>query len=326
MECTLLTSKGEKKTVLKTVVPVRIDDRSYLLESILDISERKRAEEALRESEERYRSLAETAQDFIYIIDKNDNVVYVNNYCQQMLKKTRDDIIGKPRKALFPEPVSTKQYQDLQQVIATGIPLQEVSHLPISGQEIWYDTRLVPLRSAEGTISAVLGISRDITQLKHTEEALRESEGKLNAMLQSIPDHMSMMDKDLNIIWANDTAKQYFGNDLVGRKCYEVYHERQNPCDPYPCITLKAFQDGEIHRHETSLIDIHGQTHFFECSANVTLSDTCGKPVVVLEISRDITGRKQAEDALRASAERYRSLAETAQDFIYIIDSNDTVV
>jgi len=52
-------------------------------------------------------------------------------------------------------------------------------------------------------------------------------------MLQSIGDHMSMMDKDLNIIWANKIAKEVFGVDIIGKKCYEVYHQRKEPCEPY---------------------------------------------------------------------------------------------
>ena len=88
---------------------------------------------------------------------------------------------------------------------------------------------------------------------------MRESEGKLNAMLQSIPDIMSMMDKDLTIVWANEPAKRYFGKDIIGKKCYEVYHLRRDPCEPYPCLTLKVFLDGKTHEHETTVIDNKGE-------------------------------------------------------------------
>ncbi|MDP3395130.1 MAG: PAS domain S-box protein, partial [Methanoregula sp.] len=149
---------------------------------------------------------------------------------------------------------------------------------------------------------------------KRAEEELKASEGKLNAMLQSIPDHISMMDKDLNLIWTNETAKRVFGDDIVGKKCYEIYHQRQNPCEPYPCLTLQAFQDGKVHKHETSVIDVNGQVIYFECSANVALNDDCGKPVAVLEVSRDITGRKRAEELLNESARYTRNLIEVSLD------------
>ncbi len=139
-------------------------------------------------------------------------------------------------------------------------------------------------------------LKAEIEERKQTEIALRESEGKLNAMLQSIGDHMSMMDKDLNIIWANEIAMKVFGNDIIGKKCFEAYRRRKEPCEPYPCLTLKAFQDGKIHEHDTQVIDKDGKTTHFHCTANVALRDKEGKPTAVIEISRDITASKRAEE------------------------------
>jgi two-component system cell cycle sensor histidine kinase/response regulator CckA len=146
---------------------------------------------------------------------------------------------------------------------------------------------------------------QDITERKQAEEALRESESKLNAMLQSMPDHMSMMDKELNLVWANEAAKRMFGNDIIGRKCYEAYHRRREPCEPYPCLTLKAFNDGGIHEHEIDVVDAAGKAIYFHCTATVALRDKDEKTITVIEISRDITEQKQAEDALRESEEKF---------------------
>ena len=138
-------------------------------------------------------------------------------------------------------------------------------------------------------------LTQEIEERKRVEEQLRLSEGKLNAMLLSIVDHMSMMDKNLNIIWANDIAKKIFGDDVIGKKCFEVYHRRKEPCEPYPCLTLKAFQDGKVHEHDTQVIDKNGKTTHFHCTANVALRDKDGKPTAVIEISRDTTASKEAE-------------------------------
>ncbi|MCX5831408.1 MAG: PAS domain S-box protein [Deltaproteobacteria bacterium] len=140
---------------------------------------------------------------------------------------------------------------------------------------------------------------QDITERKQVEQALRESESKLNAMLQSMPDHMSMMDKELNLVWANEAAKRTFGNDIIGKKCYEAYHRRKEPCEPYPCLTLKAFNDGGIHEHEIDVVDAAGKAIYFHCTATTVLRDKDERPITVIEISRDITERKQAEEALR---------------------------
>ncbi len=150
----------------------------------------------------------------------------------------------------------------------------------------------------EGKIAGYLYSFRDIISLKQIENALRDSESKLEAMLHSISDHMSMMDRELNIIWANEIAKGIFGNDIIGKKCYEAYHGRNKPCEPFPCLTLRAFSDGKIHEHETSVIDKNGNTHYFHCTANVALCDKNGEPLTVLEISRDITEKKKLEERL----------------------------
>ena len=123
-----------------------------------------------------------------------------------------------------------------------------------------------------------------------------QREDVLGAMLSSIGDHMSMMDKDLTILWANEIAREHFGDDIVGKKCYAVYHNRTEPCEPYPCITLKAFQDGQIHQHETKVLDKNGKELYFHCTANVSLRDKInGRPKAVIEISKDITQAKQME-------------------------------
>jgi PAS domain S-box-containing protein len=151
-------------------------------------------------------------------------------------------------------------------------------------------------------------LKQEIEERRRAEEQLRQSESKLNAMLESIGDHMSMMDEDLNIIWANDTAKRTFGHDIVGKKCYEAYHGRKEPCEPSPCLTLKAFQDGRVHEHHTEVIDKDGNAVYFHCTANVALRDKEGKPTAVIEISRDTTASKRAEKEKRKlEAQLYRA-------------------
>ena len=144
-------------------------------------------------------------------------------------------------------------------------------------------------------------LKHEIEDRKRAEEALRESEEKFDAMLRSIGDHMSMMDKDLNIIWANETAKKVFGNDIIGKKCFEAYHRRKEPCEPYPCITLKAFQDGGTHEHDTQVMGQHGRIIHFHCTANLALRDKEGKPTAVIEISTNTTESKQVEETLQKS-------------------------
>ena len=150
---------------------------------------------------------------------------------------------------------------------------------------------------------------------KRVELSLRESEEKLAGIIASITDHMSMMDDSQNIVWANDVAKDLFGPDLVGEKCYSAYHRYNKPCEP--CVVKKCFEDGKVHEHETEVIGADGNPMIFWCAASVAARHTDGRPKMVVEISRDITERKHAEEALRkAHDELERRVEERTAELV----------
>ena len=165
---------------------------------------------------------------------------------------------------------------------------------------------------------ANLQLASEMEVRERSENALRESEGKLNAMFQSISDDMVMVDRDLNISWANEKAREAFGPMLESRKCYKALCDREEPCEPHPCLVLRAFQDERVHRGETKMINRRGQELYFHCSANVALRDEQDRPSAVLAILRDITDMKKAERALSESEKKYRTLFEDSMEAMSI--------
>ncbi len=156
------------------------------VEIAMDITKNKRTETALKESEERYRSLAEAAQDFIFIVDPNDIVLYVNSYAAAQLGCTPDELVGKPRGSLFPGNIATRQHKNIVKVLESHELVHVETVTAFKDSFRWLDSVLVPLKNSDGEISAVLGISRDITGRKQAEEQLlkskRESEFYLDLM------------------------------------------------------------------------------------------------------------------------------------------------
>ena len=268
---------------------------------VVDITNRKRFEEALRDSEKRYRTIFETVPTSIVFIDKEGVIVDINPYHLNHIgkgKTKKESYIGK-NIITHPSIVQSGLANTYNRLLEGEAFEKTDVYFPklTGGGDGYFNVRGVPLIKHDEIIGATI-THEDITERKRSVNALRDSEGKLNAMLQSIGDHMSMMDKDLNIIWANKTAKGIFGNDIIGKKCYEVYHHRKEPCEPHPCITLKAFQDGNVHKHDTQVVDRDGKIISYHCTANVALKDKQGNPKAVLEISSDTTEHTQAELAL----------------------------
>ncbi len=252
------------------------------------------AEEELVKSKAMFKAVVESLPFDVFLLDPDSRYVFQNSIC----KKNWGNVIGKSPEDL---PVNKKTkylwLDNNRRALSGETVTGEVVYDRLDRGKNFFHNIIAPICDGK-KILGIVGVLVDISDFKQTEALLNESESKLSAMLSSIGDHMSMMDKNLNIIWANEIAGKIFGNDIIGKKCYEVYHKRTEPCEPYPCITRRAFQDGKIHKHDTQVIGQDWETIFFHCTANVGLRDKEGKPTAVLEISRDITEKVRAEKAL----------------------------
>jgi diguanylate cyclase (GGDEF)-like protein/PAS domain S-box-containing protein len=156
---------------------------------------------------------------------------------------------------------------------------------------------LIALVLAASFAGLTLSLTLALLQRKRAYKALRQSRGTLKSILGSISDPMCMMDRQRKILWANDPAKELFGEQVVGRKCYEILHQRNDPCSG-SCPALGAFAGDQIHEKQTCITDSQGRIHHLHCTANVALRDDKGEPATVLKIYRDITAMKQTQKDL----------------------------
>ena len=99
---------------------------------------------------------------------------------------------------------------------------------------------------------------------------LKEAGQKFKAIVEAISSHLYILDQDLNIIWLNNNAKNFIGKNngnITGRKCHEIFNNKKYPCDN--CHTLKTFQDGKIHGHDTQMTDSNNRKKFFRCHSTL---------------------------------------------------------
>jgi PAS domain S-box-containing protein len=133
------------------------------------ITDQKQAEQTLRASEERYRILAETAQDIIYVIDREFRMTYINEYGARQFGRSLPELIGRHLTELFPPETTQWQLADMADVFRTGELLYQERQLSTGPRLMWLDSRLVPIKNATGEVESILGISRDITEHKQVE-------------------------------------------------------------------------------------------------------------------------------------------------------------
>ncbi len=178
-----------------------------------------------------------------------------------------------------------------------------------------------PLRNAEGEIIAGIEVVRDITKRKEAEEALQaamtkaeEEKSKSEAILAAIGDAISIQDTDFKILYQNQIQKNITG-DHIGEHCYMAYHQKDHVCED--CPIAMTFKDGKIHTMEKSAIPGAGMV-YVEITTS-PLRDATEEIIAGIEVIRDVTERKKAEQVLKESEEKYRMLIENIQDGVFII-------
>ena len=158
-------------------------------------------------------------------------------------------------------------------------------------------TEMTELLTSQAAIS--FENARLLDEMRRAEQALRESEEKLAGIVDSVTDYMGMIDEQFTTVWVNDAARDFFGPDLVGRKCYAIFHGRDKVCEM--CIVRQCFEDGRVREGEMEIIGAHGEQRICLNTASVAARHEDGRPKMVLELFHDITHRKRTEDQIKAS-------------------------
>jgi two-component system cell cycle sensor histidine kinase/response regulator CckA len=303
---------------IKTPVKDENDNIVGVLGTFFDITERKQAEQALKESEERFRAIFETAQDSIFIKDRSLRYIQVNPAMAQLFSRPAADLIGKTDAELFGEEAATFiRENDLR--VLNGEVVKEAHTKPVQGVPMTFHVIKVPLHDDTGEIVALCGIVRDISDMKRAKEALEESETRYRTLFETSPDAICVMDLQTNIIMENWRGIRLFGYGSEAEALNRSAIDNIAPEDrPQAMATFRELlETGQTQTFEVTMLKNDG-TRFPSLSSTALIRDAAGNPQAILGVARDITALKQAEAELRQSEQKLRLMAESIQDVFWM--------
>jgi len=282
----------------------------------LNITESKQAEEELARLSEAVRMSA----DSIVISDMEGKITYVNEATLKMYG-TDDpkDLLGKSSFELIAPEDREKAFAGMKEVMERGYAKDREYHVTTkSGSKILTEMSTSLVKSKTEEAIGFVSISRDITERKHAEETLRESEMKYKLLFESSGSAITYFDTEGKCVFLNRRGAKYLGGEaeeFIGKSIYDIFPETANF---YVQRFTKIMNEGKGYIFEDSVELPDGKRWF---SSNIQpVKDESGTVRGIQIISDDITEHKRAEEELRSSEERLRILFEYAPDAYYLSD------
>ncbi|MHA2306744.1 MAG: PAS domain S-box protein, partial [Candidatus Hodarchaeales archaeon] len=282
-----------------------------------DVTQRKKAEDALRASEQQYRDIINSLGDAIHVVDQNYQIVFSNPAFSHWLTELGIalPIEGKTVLEAFPF-LSDKIYEEYNQVFSSKESLVTVDENKVNDKVIFTETRKIPIKHQDEVVQ-ILTIIRDITDNRDFEHQLRESEERHRSFMDEANEYFSLWDSDLNMVDLNQAALRLFSErsprplkkeDIIGTNMLEFTNSPSDLDHYYEVLnTNKPFTSEGISPHRL-FDDLLISVKAFKVGDGMGL------------ITTDITEQKRMEEELKASEERLRGFMDGATDSFSLWD------
>ena len=319
LETQMLTTFGKKVWCFCRFAPFQYEGEHHLLLLISDITERKQAEEALRESKDYLEKIINSVGDPMFVKDRQHRLVLVNDAECRLAGRTREELLGKTDYDFFPKEQVAVFWQNDELVFETGqANVNEETITNAAGELRTIVTKKSRFLSPSGQ-AFIVGIIRDITERKQAEEAVAESRRMLQLVLDTIPVRVFWKDLEGRFVGCNRSFASDAGFDspdaLVGKDDYAMWWKDQ--ADLYRADDHKVVASGVPKLYsEKSQITPAGEKRWL-LTSKVPLRNLEGRVIGVLGAYEDITERKRVEE----ERSRLAAMLETTSDFAGYTDA-----
>jgi diguanylate cyclase (GGDEF)-like protein/PAS domain S-box-containing protein len=281
-----------------------------------DITGRRQTEEALRASEQRYRSLFEHSLDASYLGTPDGTVLDANQAWLDLFGYSREDLASVNAVSFYAEPADRDVF--IHRMAQTGFVQDEVLYRRKDGTTFWCQRSQVALKDEAGAVLAYQGVMRDVTERRQAEAALRESEEKYRTLFQLSRDAIYLVEPGGAFIEVNQAWLDMLGCSPEDVARFDAAHWYANP-DDRAVFRKRLAAAGDMLDDEVQLRRKDGTV--FDCQRrNVVQRDEHGNIRAFQGVIRDVTEMRNAERALRKSEEEYRSLFEQSIDPIVLVE------
>ncbi|MFO7447108.1 MAG: PAS domain S-box protein [Ignavibacteriaceae bacterium] len=289
---------------------------------IMDITEKKRIEEALVVEHNLMHILMDNSPDTIYFKDSESRFIKVNKgYLTKYGINSEKDILGKTDFDLFNQEHAGDARNDEIKIMLSGEPLTDKIEKEIWGNDkiAWVSSTKTPLRDSDGTIIGTFGVSRDITERRKAEDALAAERNLMRTLMDAIPDHIYVKDTDGNYLLNNKAHLDFLGRstqeEVIGKSIFDFLSK--DLAEPFHTEDKKVAATGESLENLEIKIALPGRENRWFISTKVPLFSTEGNITGVVGISHDITSIKEIQEKLITSEERLRYLVSSTSAILF---------
>ena len=295
--------------------------RLIRIEGIIeDITERKQTEAALQETRSFLQQIVDTSPNMIFVVDEQGKMLFANQYTATYYGATPEQLLSKSTQAIHLSQTEAQAYiDDDREVIRRRqkIIMEELNTAP-NGEQHWFYTIKVPLLRPDGTVD-VLGIATDITERKLAEETLQHSEKRFRALIENSWDALLLVNAENKIVYyapSSERVTGYTSEEVLGRHARDFIHPDHTEAAARRRAMLK--EPGAAISAEYRVRHKNGSWIWVESVVHNLLAEPSVQAIVIN--MRDVTKRREAEEKLRESEDRFRSLSQATFEGVMIHD------